>query len=211
VGVVGNVHQTALNVDSTPEIYRPFPQEDAVWLAPRALVIRARVRPASLESAVRRQFQSVDKSVPIYGLGTMDELLEKSVASRRLEMLLVGVFGCVALLLASIGIYGVVSYSATQRSQEVGIRVALGATRADVTAMMLRKGLAPPVVGVLIGVAAAFPLARLLASELYQVNAADGLTFSAMSLLMLAVAGCAAYFPSRRAARIDPMSALRQE
>jgi putative ABC transport system permease protein len=211
VGVVGNVHQAALNVDSAPEVYRPVAQGAEVWLAPRSLVIRAHVEPASLASAVRQQFQSLGRSVPIYGLSAMNELLQKSVASRRLEMLLVGSFGCVALLLASIGIYGVVAYAMVQRGKEVGIRVALGATRADVTAMMLRKELMPPLVGILTGIALTLPLAHFLSSELYQVKAADAFTFSAVSLLMVAVGGCAAYFPSRRAARVDPMLALRQE
>jgi ABC-type antimicrobial peptide transport system permease subunit len=141
----------------------------------------------------------------------MDALLEKSIASRRLEVLLVGAFGCVALLLASIGIYGVVAYVVAQRGQEIGIRMAMGATSTDVVAMMLRKGLTPVLIGLLIGLVLALTLTRFLSSQLYQVKATDAVTFSAVSLLMVVTAGSAAYFPSRRAARIDPLLALRQE
>jgi predicted permease len=211
IGVVGDVHQTALDLDPAPEIYRPLTQDSQTWLAPRALVIRTRGEPLALASAVRQQFQAMDRSVPIYGLDSMDALLEKSVASRRLEVFLVGAFGGVALLLASIGIYGVVAYVVAQRSQEIGIRMALGATRADVVVMMLRKGLSPVLVGLSIGVALALSLSRFLSSQLYQVKATDALTFSAVPLLMVLIAGCAAYFPSRRAARMDPMLALRQD
>ena len=211
VGVAGDVRQTALNIDPAPEIYRPIAQDSQLWLAPRALVIRTHAEPMSLASAVRQQFQSLDRNVPIYGLNSMDALLDKSVASRRLEVWLVGAFGCVALLLASIGIYGVVAYVAAQCRHEVGIRMALGATRTDVTTMMLRKGLGPVLMGLLIGLALALPLTRFLSSELYEVKATDAFTFSAVSLLMIAIAGGAAYFPSRKAARMDPMPALRQD
>jgi ABC-type antimicrobial peptide transport system permease subunit len=141
----------------------------------------------------------------------MEELLEKSVASRKLELVLVGAFGCVALLLASAGIYGVVAYVAAQRRQEVGIRMALGAARADVTAMMLRKSLGPVFAGLVTGLLLALPLTHFLSSELYEVKATDALTYSTASLVMAAIAGCAAYFPSRKAARTDPMLVLRQE
>jgi ABC-type antimicrobial peptide transport system permease subunit len=208
---VGDVHQVALDIDPAPEIYRPFAQDSQVWLAPRALVIRTQREPLALASAVRQNFQAQDGSVPIYGLNSMDALLEKSIASRRLEVLLVGAFGGVALLLASIGIYGVVAYAVAQRRQEIGIRMAMGASSADVVAIMLRKGLAPVLIGLLIGLVLALTLTRFLSSQLYRVEATDVLTFSAVSLLMLLIAGCAAYFPSRGAARIDPMLALRQQ
>jgi putative ABC transport system permease protein len=211
VGVVGDVRQAGLEIEPAPEIYRPLAQSDQGWLAPRALAIRTRGEPLALAAAVRRQFQSLDRAVPLYGLDSMDALLEKSVASRRLEMMLVGAFGCLALVLASVGIYGVVAYAVAQRRQELGIRMALGATRADVTAMMIRKGLGPVLAGLSIGLAAAFALSRFLSSQLYAVKATDPLTFSAVPLAMVVIAGCAAYFPSRKAARIDPMLALRQD
>jgi putative ABC transport system permease protein len=211
IGVVGDVHQTALDLDPAPEIYRPITQDSQTWLAPRALVIRTRGKPSRVAPVLRQQFQALDSSVPIYGLDSMDALLEKSVASRRLEVWLVGAFGLVALLLASIGIYGVVTYVVAQRSQEIGLRMALGATRADVMGMMLRKGLSPVLIGLLIGVALALALSRFLSSQLYHVKATDTLTFAAVPLLLILIAGCAAYIPSRRAARIDPMLALRQD
>ena len=210
-GVAGDVRQTALNIDSSPEIYRPVAQDSQIWLAPRALVVRTRAAPSALASSVRRQFHALDPSVPIYGLNSMEALVDQSVASRKLEMVLVGVFGCVALLLASLGVYGVVGYAAAQRRQEMGIRMALGATRRQVTAMMLRKGLLPVFAGLLAGLALALPLTRFLSSELYQVKATDAFTFSAVSLIMAAVAAFAAFLPSRKASRIDPVLALRQE
>src|SRR5262249_45897882 len=157
---------------------------------------------------LRQQFQALDGSVPIYGSDSMDALLEKSVASRRLVVWLVGTFGVVALMLASIGIYGVVAYVVAQRRQEIGLRMALGATRGEVVGMMLRKSLNPVLIGLVIGVALALVLSGLLSSQLYDVKARDTLTFAAVPLLLILVAGCAAYFPSRRAARIDPMCAL---
>jgi len=211
VGVVGDVRQAGLDIEPAPEIYRPLTQDDQGWLAPRALAIRTRGEPLVLATAVRRQFQSLDRAVPVYALDSMDALLEKSVASRRMEMLLVGAFGCLALILACVGIYGVVAYVVAQRGQEIGIRMALGATRANVTVMMLRKGFSPVLTGLLIGFAAALALSRFLSSQLYGVKATDALTFSAVPLVMVVIAGCAAYFPSRKAARIDPMLALRQD
>ena len=211
IGVVGDVHQTALDVSPEPEIYRPFTQDSQSWLAPRALMVRTRGEPSAFASVLRRQFQVLDSSVPIYGLDSMEALLENSVASRRLEVWLVGAFGLVALLLASIGIYGVVAYVVAQRGREIGLRMALGATRDDVLGMMLRKGLTPVLIGVLIGVTFALSLSRFLSSLLYHVKATDALTFAAVPLLLIIIGGCAAYFPSRRAARIDPMSALRQD
>jgi putative ABC transport system permease protein len=211
VGVVGDVRQTALDLDPAPEIYRPITQDTQVWLAPRALLVRTRGNALAFAHVLRQQFQALDSSVPIYGLDSMDALLEKSVASRRLVVWLVSSFGVVALLLASIGIYGVVAYVVAQRGQEIGLRMALGATRAEVVGMMLRKSLSPVLIGLLIGVALALALSGFLSSQLYQVKARDTLTFAAVPLLLILVAGCAAYFPSRRAARIDPMCALRQD
>lgn len=211
VGIVGDVHQVGLAIEPAPEIYRPFVQDDQSWLAPRALVIRTRGEPTALAPDVRQLFQSLDRGVPIYGIDAMNALLGKSVASSRFEMALVGSFGILALLLASIGIYGVVSYVVAQRRQEIGVRMALGATRGDVVAMMLRSGLRPVLAGLLVGLALAFASSRLLTSQLYGIPATDAATYVAVPLLLAFIASCAAYFPSRRAARIDPMLALRHE
>jgi predicted permease len=211
VGIVGDVRQAALDADPLPEIYRPFVQDGQSWLAPRALVIRAQGDPLALAPAVHREFQALDRAVPVYGLDSMDALLGQSVASRKLEVMLVGAFGSLALLLASIGIYGVVSYAVARRGQEIGIRMALGATRADVMLMMLHKALRPVIIGLSIGLLLAFELSRFLASELFRVEATDALTFSVVPLLMAAIAASAALLPSRRAARIDPALALRHD
>lgn len=210
IGVVGDIHQTALDLDPAAEIYRPITQDTQAWLAPRALLIRTRGEPAAFGPLVRQQFQALDSGVPIFRLDSMEALLEKTVASRRLQVWLVGAFGLVSLLLASIGIYGVVAYVVAQRGQEIGLRMALGATRGNVVAMMLRKGLSPVLIGLLIGVVLAPALGGLLSSQLYHVTATDTLTFATAPLVLLLIAVCAAYFPSRRAARIDPMLALRQ-
>jgi putative ABC transport system permease protein len=211
VGIVGDVRQAGLDADATPEIYRPYAQDDQGWLAPRALAIQTQGEPLALAAAVRREFRALDSGIPIYGLTTMDALLEESVASRRLEVLLVGAFGCLALVLACIGVYGVVAYVVAQRGKEVGIRMALGATPAGVTALMLRQGLAPVLTGLVAGLAAALALSRFLSSQLYLVKATDALTFALVASLMVVTAVAAAYFPARRAARTDPNLALRQD
>lgn len=211
VGVVGDVHQTGLDIDPVPEIYRPYSQDSQDWLAPRAVLVRTAGEPLAFASAVRRELRALDREAPIYGLDSMDALLEKSFALRKFQMFLVGAFGCVALVLASIGIYGIVAFASAQRRHEIGIRIALGASATDVLLMMLRKALSPVLAGLVIGIALALPLSRFLSSQLYHVEATDGFTFSSVSLLMIVIAGCAAYFPCRRASRTDPMLALRNE
>lgn len=211
VGVVGDVHQVGLDIDPSPEIYRPYSQDAQVWLAPRALIIRTAAEPSAFAPAVRQEFRALDRAVPIYGLDSMDELLEKTTAPRRFQMLFVGVFGCVALALAAVGIYGIVAYVSAQRNHEIGIRIALGANGADVLRMMLHKALSPVLAGLCIGLVLAISLSRFLSSELYRVEATDPLTFSTVSLLMIVIAGIAAFVPCRRASRTDPMLALRNE
>jgi ABC-type antimicrobial peptide transport system permease subunit len=174
-------------------------------------VIRTQPDPLSLASAVRQRFQALDRAVPIYGLNSMEALMDRSVASRRLQLWLVAVFGALALLLACIGIYGAVAYVVAQRGPEIGIRMAMGASSADVVRMMARKGFTPVLIGLAIGLALSLGFSQLLSSQLYQVEATDTLTFSLVPLLLCVTAGLAAYVPSRRASRIDPMLALRHE
>jgi len=151
---------------------------------------------------------SLDKDQPIYNVRTMEEVVAQSIGTRRVSMLLVSVFAGAALLLAAVGIYGVMAYSVTQRTQEIGIRMALGAQTGDVLRMVVRQGMTLALVGIGVGLAGAFGFTRLLASLLFGVNASDPLTYVGISLLLALVALLACYLPARRAARLDPMNAL---
>jgi len=153
----------------------------------------------------------LDADLPIYAVRPLDEIVAERSAERRLAALLIGVFATVALVLAAVGIYGVMSYAVAQRTQEIGIRMALGAEQEHVLRMVLRNGTFLALSGIAIGLAAAFSLARLIAALLFETSAADPPTFSVVPLLLLAVAVLASYLPARRAARIDPMAALRCE
>jgi putative ABC transport system permease protein len=154
--------------------------------------------------------QALDKDQPIYNVRTMDDVVSNSLGTRRVSMQLFAVFACAALLLAALGIYGVMAYSVTQRTQEIGIRMALGAQRSDVLALVIRQGMTLTVTGVMVGLAGAFALTRLMANLLFGVAATDPLTFVVIPLLLLFVALVACYLPARRAARLDPTIALAQ-
>jgi putative ABC transport system permease protein len=154
--------------------------------------------------------QALDRDQPIYNVRTMDDVVANSLGTRRVSMQLFAVFAVAALLLAAIGIYGVMAYSVTQRTQEIGIRMALGAQRADVLGLVIRQGMRLTVIGVVVGVAGALALTRLMASLLFGVAATDPLTFVVIPLLLLFVAMVACYLPARRAARLNPTVALAQ-
>jgi len=174
------------------------------------LVIRTAGDPAAFATTLRREVQALDKDQPIYNVRTMDDQVMNSLGTRRVSMELFAVFACAALLLAALGIYGVMAYSVTQRTQEIGIRMALGAQRSNVLALVMRQGMSLTVIGVVVGVAGAFALTRLMANLLFGVAATDPLTFVAIPLLLLFVALVACYLPARRAARLDPAIALAQ-
>jgi ABC-type antimicrobial peptide transport system permease subunit len=177
---------------------------------PWALVaVRATGAPLSLTRAVRAQVQALDPDQTVASVETMDDLVESEVGQRRLLLMLLGSFAAVALLLALVGIYGVIAYSAAQRTQEVAIRRALGAQQADILRMIIRQGLALALAGIGIGLAGAFALTRLMISLLFHVSATDPATFVGVAALFLLAAFVASYLPARRATRIHPMSALR--
>jgi putative ABC transport system permease protein len=173
-------------------------------------VIRTAGDPAAFTPTLRREVQALDKDQPIYNVRTMDDVVANSLGTRRVSMQLFAVFAIAALLLAAIGIYGVMAYSVTQRTREIGIRMALGAQRSDVLALVIRQGMRLTVIGVVVGVAGAFALTRLMANLLFGVAATDPLTFAVIPLLLLFVAFVACYLPARRAARLDPTIALAQ-
>ena len=180
-----------------------FPSED--------LVVRTDVEPASLTATVRKAIWEIDKDQPVSDIRTMDEILAESIARQRFSMLLLGVFAGVALLLAAVGIYGVMSYSVAQQTHEIGIRMALGASTGAVLKMAVGYGLKLVVAGVVIGLIAAFALTRLMSTLLFGVTPTDPATFAVISLLLVVVAAVASYIPARRATKVDPLIALRYE
>jgi putative ABC transport system permease protein len=176
-----------------------------------ALVVKSGADPVLLTSAIRDTVQSIDKDQPISAISTMKELVSNSVATRRMTLVLLGLFSGLALVLGAVGIYGVISYSVTQRTHEIGIRMALGAPRRGVFRLVVGQGLKLAGIGIAIGVVAAFGLARLMSSLLYGVSATDFETFAGVAILLALVALLACSIPARRATRVDPLVALRYE
>jgi putative ABC transport system permease protein len=194
------------------EMYLPYAQiKDFAFYSPRDLVIRTSVDPLSVLPAVRNEIHQVDPAQPISNVRTMDEVLGEETASRRLGMTLLTIFAALALLLATIGIYGVLAYFVVQHMQEFGVRVALGAQRRDILALVLKKGMTLTLLGVAIGLAVAFGLTRLMSSLLYGVGTTDPLTYASLAVLLTGVALIACYVPARRATKVDPMVALTYE
>jgi putative ABC transport system permease protein len=208
VGIVGGVSHTTLGVGSQPEVYLPFQQNPDATIT---LVARTKSDPRGLAAAVRREVSALDRDLPVSNLKFMDEIVAGSVSQPRVYALLLGIFAGLALILAAIGIYGVISYSVTQRTQEIGIRMALGAQSRDVLALIIKQGMALALVGILLGLLVSLALTRVLASQLYGVSSTDPWTFSAISILLMLVAILACYIPAWRATKLDPLLALRYE
>jgi putative ABC transport system permease protein len=164
-----------------------------------------------MERAIRAELKSVDPALPLANFRTMESLVDNAVARPRFSAFLFSVFAAIALLLTAIGLYGVVAYATARRTREIGIRIALGASGRSVLALVIRKGMLPALLGLGLGLAGAVALTRFLASQLYEVNATDPLTFLGVAALLLLVALAACYLPARRATRIDPMTALRYD
>jgi len=217
VGIVGDVRDGALNREPRPAMYIPWAQVpdvhnvNLVGIAPLTWIVRTRAESAALSSAIQAELRQASGGLPVARPRTMDDIVARSTARSDFNMLLLTIFAGAALLLAAIGIYGLMSYSVQQRTREIGIRVALGADSPHVRNMVVRQGMIVALAGVAIGLASAFGLTRIIASFLYGVTAHDPVVFVAVPLLLSAVALIGVWFPARRAARVDPVVALRAE
>jgi len=208
VGIVGDVKQTTLNAEPQSGVYLPEQQFPYPGLT---LVVRTTSAPGGVTAAVRKEIQSLDPSIPLSNIRTMEGVLSASLAQKRFSMLLLAIFAGVALVLAAVGIYGVMAYTVAERTHEIGIRMALGARGRDVLKLVVGQGMALALIGITIGLIAAFAVTRVMASLLYGVSAKDPLTFIGVAVFLAAVALLACYIPARRAMKVDPMVALRYE
>jgi putative ABC transport system permease protein len=213
VGVVGNVRDFGLDEQPTPGLYVPYLQDPLSETYKRSMTIVARTKsdPGAAAEPLRAELTAFDKSLPVYSIKPMTEYLRDSLSRRRFNMVLLSIFGGVALLLAAVGIYGVISYGVTQRIHEIGIRMAVGAQSRDILKLVVGQALVLTLAGVAVGLAAALALTRLMTSLLFEVSATDPLTFSAISVLLTVVALAACFVPARRATKVDPIIALRYE
>jgi putative ABC transport system permease protein len=208
VGVVADTHTTNLTQAPVPEMFYPLFQRPENFTS---ILIRTEGDPKALEASVRAALKEVDPGIPLTNPGTMEEFVQQSMADRKLTMTLLAAFAGLALLLASLGVYSVMAYNVTQRTGEIGVRMAMGARPADVQKLVVRQGMTLAVLGVLIGVSSALALTRLMGALLFEVKPGDPLTYVGISALLGTVAILACWIPARRAARVDPLVALRSE
>jgi len=208
VGVIKDVKLTGLDAPATPEVYQSDLQS-GVWMF--SLVVRSTLPLREIEKMARAEAAALDKELPTFNVRTMEQAISTSVAPRRFIMMLIGLFAALALMLTAVGIYGVVSFSVSQQTREIGIRIALGAPRRTVLGHVLRQGTVVALVGIAIGLAGSFGLTRLIANQLFGVSATDPTTFVIVATLLMLVTLTACYLPARRATKVDPMAALRHE
>jgi putative ABC transport system permease protein len=209
VGVAGDVKHFGLDQPEQPALYWPYAQSLQPWKRWMQIVVRTASGSPAMTAAIKKQIWTVDQQVPITGISTMSEVMAESYAARRFSMLLLSIFAAVAMALAAVGIYGVTSYAVSQRTHEIGIRMALGAQAGDVLRLIVRQGLTVIGAGLMVGIAASLALTRLMMALLYQVTPSDPITFGCIAALLGVVAVFACYLPARRATRVDPMEALR--
>jgi putative ABC transport system permease protein len=210
VGIVGHVKNNSLDQMGREQLYTPLAQTPFP-IRNMYLTVRAAGDPAAMAAAIQRTVHALDPSLPEYEATTMDAWLDSTVSARRFNVMLLLAFGALALTLAAIGTYGVIAYSVNQRTQEIGIRMALGASQRDVLRMVVGGGLRLAAAGVAIGVALSLAAGRFISTLLFGVRATDPLTFSVVAATLLTTAAIAAWIPARRATRVDPMVALRYE
>ncbi|MCI0445975.1 FtsX-like permease family protein, partial [bacterium] len=213
VGVAANIKQRALINDplvdpDDPDLYLPLAQNPDLNLA---MVVRTNQKPTLATSLVTKEIQKIDRDIPVFRVTTMDELVSNETARSRFNAFLMSIFAGSALLLACIGLYGVLSYAVTQRTREIGLRIALGAQRSDVFTMILRQAFRWMSFGLVIGIFGAALLSRLLTSQLYQVSPTNPVIYGVLTFVLLAVAILATCIPAKRATKIDPIVALRYE
>jgi ABC-type antimicrobial peptide transport system permease subunit len=207
VGIVKDIKSDGLDIDGVPHIYVSSYQDSNRRLS---VVLRTSLPAAALEPQIRHAIQSIDPGLPVFGVSSMNDVLDRSLASRRFSADLVGGFAALAVLLASIGIYGLLAYMVGQRSRDIGIRMALGARAEDILRMFLRRGVMLAGVGIVVGLIFSASSASVLASLLYGVRPHDPAVFLIVPLLLFAVAVLASYLPARRATKVDPLIALRE-
>ena len=205
---MGDVHSDELSAAPEPTMYVPYPQDaiSTMWVAAQTAG-----DPALQSSAVRQAVRAVDPSLPAYSLVPLSDVVSESVAPRRFAMLLLGSFAMIALFLAAIGLYGVVSYGVSQRTQEIGVRMAIGAQRSDVLRMVVGDGMKLALVGVALGLVGAVFVARAVSATLFGITPFDPASYLVTVAALLVIAALACYVPARRATRLDPLTALRQE
>ena len=208
VGIVGDMRRTGFDRPVRPETFLPESQDPDNSLT---IVARTAGDPAALAGALRNEVWAIDKDQSVYEIKTMEQTLSEMLSQRRFNTLLLGIFAAVALTLAAVGIYGVMSYSVSQRTHEIGIRMALGAQTRDVLSLVVRQGMILAVAGVGVGLLASFGLTRVMSTLLYGVSATDPLTFLVIPVVLTGVALTACFVPARRATKVDPMLALRYE
>jgi putative ABC transport system permease protein len=211
VGIVGDVKHRGLTDETAAEIFVPYLQPSSTDFFPRELVVRTASDPLRLVPTVRSEVWAVDKDQPISDIRLLSEVLSDSLSQRRFNMLLLSIFGMAGLLLAAVGVYGVLSHAVTQRTHEIGIRMALGAQRSNIVRLVVNHGLKLVLVGLAAGLGSALVLTRLLSTLLYGVTPTDPFILITVSLLLFCVALVACYIPARRATKVDPMVALRWE
>jgi putative ABC transport system permease protein len=208
VGVVGSTRLEGVGLETYPQVFTPLAQNPVPYLY---VVARTSGDPLAFAPVLRRELAALDPAQPISDVSSMDQRAATSVAQFKLNSIIVTLFASVALVLASVGIFAVISYAVAQRTREIGIRMALGAARMDVLRLIVRDGMTPAVVGVVLGAAGAFGATRVMRSLLYGVSATDPLVFGLVATMLVLVAVAACYVPARRAARVDPNVALRND
>jgi len=208
VGVVGNIKSDGFDQPDQPHLYHPIFQNPAYAMA---IYMRSDVAASTVSQSLREQVRALDRDLPVFGERTMTQVAAESMSRRRFTMQVFGLFGILALLLAAVGIYGVIAYSVTQRTREIGIRVALGASRSAILRWVLKQGLVLTLAGVVVGLLGALALTRWLRSLLFGIGPTDIVTYGVLAAVLTIVALLACYIPARRATKVDPLIALRYE